>query len=64
MTSLYDDLSCGDIHEIMRENATRETLKLSGDVVAVWHSNGPVRPDIARDIADSCVAVRARRMGR
>jgi hypothetical protein len=64
MTSLYDDLSCGDIHAVMRENATRETLKLRGDVVAVWQSNGPRRPDVARDIADSCVAVRARGMGR
>jgi hypothetical protein len=66
-SSMYDGDYCGNLHDTVRamdESATRETLKLSGDVVAVWHSNGPVRPDVARDIADSCVAVRARRMGR
>ena len=61
---MYDGDLCGDIHEIMRENATRETLKLSGEVVAFHFTNRPYDARAERDIVSAYVAVRARGMGR
>ena len=55
---------CGSIHDLMRENAARERARISGETLAVWQTNGPRRPDVARDITDACIAVRARRGGR